>query len=43
MADSLRAPIEKADAAAKGQLREDPWQLMMRIVLGIAGGPARAA
>ena len=27
----------RADAAAKGQLRADPWQLMTQIVLGIAG------
>ena len=33
----------KADAAAKGQLRGDPWQLATRLVLGIAGSNARAA
>ena len=34
----------KADAAAKGQLREDPWQLATQIVLGLAmGGLKRAS
>ncbi len=34
----------KADAAAKGQLRGDPWQLATQIVLGLAmGGLKRAS
>jgi DNA polymerase-3 subunit delta len=33
----------RADAAAKGQLRSDPWQLATQIVLGLAAGSARAA
>jgi DNA polymerase-3 subunit delta len=33
----------RADAAAKGQLAADPWQLASDIVLGLAIGPARAA
>lgn len=33
----------RADAAAKGQLAADPWQLATDIVLGMAAGPARAA
>ena len=34
----------KADAAAKGQLRADPWQLATQIVLGLAmGGLKRAS
>ena len=33
----------RADAAAKGQLRADPWHLAMQIVLGLAMGGARAA
>ncbi|MEX0707151.1 MAG: DNA polymerase III subunit delta [Woeseia sp.] len=32
-----------ADAAAKGQLAADPWQLATQIVLALAGGQARAA
>ncbi|MDX1404703.1 MAG: DNA polymerase III subunit delta [Woeseiaceae bacterium] len=33
----------KADAAAKGQYRADPWQLAMQIVLGIATGKLQMA
>ncbi len=33
----------KADAAAKGQLRADPWQLATEIILGLALGERRAA
>ena len=33
----------RADAAAKGQLAADPWQLATEIVLGLAVGAARAA
>ena len=33
----------RADAAAKGQLRADPWQLATQIVLELAGAGARAA
>lgn len=32
-----------ADAAAKGQLRADPWQLAMDIVLGMSGAGLRKA
>ena len=40
--DLLRLGAQ-ADAAAKGQLRADPWQLATQIVLGLAMGSARAA
>lgn len=33
----------RADAAAKGQLRADPWELAMEIVLGLAIGGLRRA
>ena len=33
----------RADAAAKGQLRADPWDLAMQIVLGVAVGGIRQA
>ncbi len=33
----------RADAAAKGQLRVDPWQLAMQLVLDLAGAGVRAA
>jgi DNA polymerase-3 subunit delta len=33
----------RADAAAKGQLRADPWQLAMQIVLDLAAPGRRAA
>ena len=33
----------RADAAAKGQLRADPWQLATQIVLDLAGAGVRAA
>src|SRR5690606_15967879 len=33
----------RADAAAKGQLRVDPWQLATEIVFGLAAGVAKAA
>ena len=33
----------KADAAAKGQLRADPWQLAMDIVLGLAAAGMKKA
>lgn len=33
----------RADAAAKGQLRSDPWQLAMDIVVGLALGRRKAA
>lgn len=33
----------RADQAAKGQLREDPWQVVTEIVLGIALGSRKAA
>jgi len=34
----------RADAAAKGQLRADPWQLATQIILGLAvGGMKRAS
>jgi len=33
----------RADAAAKGQLRADPWQLAIQIVLDLAGTGAAAA
>jgi len=33
----------KADAAAKGQMRADPWQLATQIVLDLAGAGVRAA
>jgi len=33
----------RADAAAKGQRREDPWQLATRIVLQLSGPASRAA
>lgn len=33
----------KADAAAKGQLRGDPWQMATEIVMGLTVGRARAA
>jgi DNA polymerase-3 subunit delta len=33
----------RADAAAKGQLRADPWQLATQIILGLARGALRAA
>lgn len=33
----------RADAAAKGQIAADPWQLATEIVLGLALGNARAA
>jgi DNA polymerase-3 subunit delta len=33
----------RADAAAKGQMRADPWQLATQLVLDLAGAGARAA
>lgn len=33
----------RADAAAKGQMRADPWQLATQIVLDLAGAGVRAA
>jgi len=33
----------KADAAAKGQMRGDPWQLATQIVMELSAGGARAA
>jgi DNA polymerase-3 subunit delta len=33
----------QADAAAKGQMRADPWQLATRIVMELSGAGARAA
>jgi len=35
--------VRRADAAAKGQMRADPWQLATQIVLELAAGGARAA
>lgn len=35
--------LARADAAAKGQLAADPWQLAAGIVIGLSGDRARAA
>ncbi len=40
---ALLREARRADAAAKGQRREDPWLLATRILLGLAAGGARAA
>ena len=40
---SLLQLTRKADAAAKGQMRGDPWQLATQIVLQIAASGTRAA
>lgn len=41
--NSLLQLVRKGDAAAKGQMRADPWQMATEIVLGLAGAGARAA
>jgi hypothetical protein len=33
----------QADAAAKGQLRADPWQMATQIVLALATSSSKAA
>ncbi|HLU05081.1 MAG TPA: hypothetical protein VKZ91_00865, partial [Woeseiaceae bacterium] len=33
----------RADAAAKGQMRVDPWQLITEIVFGLAAAATKAA
>ena len=40
---SLLKRLRRADAAAKGQLRADPWQLVMHIALELALPAAAAA
>ena len=41
--NSLLQQARQADAAAKGQVRADPWQLATQIVLDLAGADVRAA
>ena len=40
---SLLQLAREADAAAKGQMRADPWQLATQIVMELAAGAVRAA
>ncbi len=40
---ALLKALRHADAAAKGQMAGDPWQLATQIVLALAAGQARAA
>lgn len=40
---SLLQLARQADAAAKGQMRADPWQLATQIVMKLSAGGARAA
>jgi hypothetical protein len=40
---SLLKSARRGDAAAKGQLRADPWQLATNILLDLAGPGTRAA
>jgi DNA polymerase-3 subunit delta len=40
---NLLKSVARADRAAKGQLRADPWQLATDVVLGLALGERRAA
>ena len=41
--NALLQLARQADAAAKGQMRADPWQLATQIVLDLAGVGVRAA
>ena len=43
MFERLLKAVGEGDAAAKGQLRADPWQLASDVVLGLAFAGKRAA